>query len=167
MLGGQPSHGWQLCIPLVLHAGGSGFGLCGGSDLRTCLLVRWWGAGALVVVGPKGVGLLDVFCSGDRFYVLLGPRLCFVSFCVLVCVFWEMVHGWVRGLSGGPSICVPWSTSRRRMWLSRCEASLGPPVEYLCWLFQGGASFVGRLCLAFVSFRACSLLPFGHLKGKG
>ena len=54
--------------------------------------------------------------------------------------------------------------------VSRCEASLGPLVEYLCWLFQGGASFVGRLCrlcLVFVSFCVCSLLPCSHLKGKG
>ena len=55
-------------------------------------------------------------------------------------------------------------------WGWRAEASLGPPVEDLCWMFQGGASFVGRLCclcLVFVSFRVCSLLPSGHLKGKG
>ena len=55
-------------------AGGSGFRLCGCSDLRTCLLVGWWGggggAGALAVVGPIGVGLLDVFCSSVRFDVL-------------------------------------------------------------------------------------------------
>ena len=91
-------------------------------------------------------------------------------FCVLVCVFWEMVHGWVRGLSCGPSICVSWSTSGRKVGLARCEASLGPPVEDLCWLFQGGASFAGRLCclcLVFVSFYVSSLLPSGHLKGKG
>ena len=23
MLGGQPNHGWELCFPLYLHAGGS------------------------------------------------------------------------------------------------------------------------------------------------
>ena len=45
------------------------------------------GAGALVVSGLTGVGLLDVFCSSDRFYVLLGPCLCFVSFlCLGLCV---------------------------------------------------------------------------------
>ena len=27
MLGDQPNHGWQLCFPLYLHAGGSDFRL--------------------------------------------------------------------------------------------------------------------------------------------
>ena len=45
------------------------------------------GAGALAVVRPAGVGLLDLFCSGVRFYMLLGPCLCFVSFlCLGLCV---------------------------------------------------------------------------------
>ena len=34
MLGGQPNHGWQLCFPLKLHAGGSDFRLYDGSDLK-------------------------------------------------------------------------------------------------------------------------------------
>ena len=55
------------------------------------------GAATLAVISPIGVGLLDVFCSGVRFYVLLGPCLC----------FWEMVHGWVRGLRvGQASVCL-------------------------------------------------------------
>ena len=41
MLGGQPNHGWQLCFPLELHAGGSDFRLYDGSDLKTYLLMRW------------------------------------------------------------------------------------------------------------------------------
>ena len=49
MLGSQPNHSWQLCFPLWLHAGGSDFGLCDGSDLGTYLLMRWWGPGALAV----------------------------------------------------------------------------------------------------------------------
>ena len=28
-------------------------------------------------VGPTGVSLLDLFCSGVRFYLLLSPCLCF------------------------------------------------------------------------------------------
>ena len=31
-------------------------------------------------VGPAGVNLLDFFCSGIQFYLLLSPYLCFISF---------------------------------------------------------------------------------------
>ena len=34
----------------------------------------------LAVVRPTGVYLLDVFCSGIQFYLLLSPYLCFISF---------------------------------------------------------------------------------------
>ena len=30
-------------------------------------------------VGPTGVYLLDFFCSGIQFYLLLNPNLCFIS----------------------------------------------------------------------------------------
>ena len=30
-------------------------------------------------VGPTGVYLLDLFCSGIQFYLLLSPNLCFIS----------------------------------------------------------------------------------------
>ena len=30
-------------------------------------------------VGPSGVNLLDFFCSGNQFYLLLSPYLCFIS----------------------------------------------------------------------------------------
>ena len=29
-------------------------------------------------VGPTGVYLLDFFCSGNQFYLLLSPYLCFI-----------------------------------------------------------------------------------------
>ena len=29
-------------------------------------------------VGPTGVYLLDLFCSGNQFYLLLSPYLCFI-----------------------------------------------------------------------------------------
>ena len=29
-------------------------------------------------VGPSGVYLLDIFCSGTQFYLLLSPYLCFI-----------------------------------------------------------------------------------------
>ena len=49
MLGGQPNHGWQLCFPLKLHAGGLDFRLYDGSDLKTYLLMRSSGPDALAV----------------------------------------------------------------------------------------------------------------------
>ena len=34
-------------------------------------------------VGPTGVYLLDFFCFGIQFYLLLSPYLCFISFLYL------------------------------------------------------------------------------------
>ena len=34
-------------------------------------------------VGPTGVYLLDFFCSGIQFYLLLSPYLCFISYLYL------------------------------------------------------------------------------------
>ena len=85
MLGGQPNHGWQLCFPLELHAGGSDFRLYDSSDLKTYLLMKWYGPDALAVVRPTGVYLLDFFCSSILFYVLLSYYLCFISFVYLDC----------------------------------------------------------------------------------
>ena len=31
------------------------------------------------IVGPRGVYLLDFFCSNVQFYLLLSPYLCFIS----------------------------------------------------------------------------------------
>ena len=33
--------------------------------------------------GPLGFDLLDFFCSGIQFYLLLSPYLCFISFLYL------------------------------------------------------------------------------------
>ena len=38
------------------------------------------GPDALAVVRPTGVYLLEFFCSGIQFYVLLSPFLCFIPF---------------------------------------------------------------------------------------
>ena len=35
-------------------------------------------------VGPTGVYLLDFFCSGIQFYLLLSPSLCFISLLYLI-----------------------------------------------------------------------------------
>ena len=41
-------------------------------------LMRWQGPDALAVY-PTRVYLLDFFCSGIQFYLLLSPYLCFFS----------------------------------------------------------------------------------------
>ena len=41
------------------------------------------GSNALAVDRPTDVYLLDFFCSGIQFYVLLSPYLCFISFLYL------------------------------------------------------------------------------------
>ena len=38
------------------------------------------GPDVLAVVRPTGVYLLDLFCSGIQFYVLMSPYLCCISF---------------------------------------------------------------------------------------
>ena len=45
--------------------------------------MRWWGPDVLAVVRPTGIYLLDFFCSGIQFYLLLNPYLCFISFLYL------------------------------------------------------------------------------------
>ena len=66
-----------------MHASGSDFRLYDGSDLKPYLLMRWYGPDALAVVRPTRLYLLDSFCSGIQFYVMLNPCLCFISFLYL------------------------------------------------------------------------------------
>ena len=65
------------------NVGGSDFRLYDGFDLKISLLTRWQEPDALAVVRPTRVYLLDFFCSGTQFYVLLSPYLCFISFLYL------------------------------------------------------------------------------------
>ena len=65
---------------------GSDFELCGGSGLGTCLLMGWWGPGALAVCQASGdlpVGFLLLRCLG-LFAVGSLPLLC------LIVVSWFM-----------------------------------------------------------------------------
>ena len=64
-----------------------------------------------------------------------------------------LIHSWTKGEVGAGH-----------------ETGLGPPVKYFYWPFQGGNSFVVHLCykcLVFSCFHVSSLMPCGHLKGKG
>ena len=80
MLGGQHNHGWQLCFPLELQAGGSDFRLYDGSDLKTYLLMRWLGPDlcCLSYFVSEVIGLcLSLFVTSDE------RRLWFMFICFL------------------------------------------------------------------------------------
>ena len=68
----QPNHGWQLCFPLYLHAGGTDLSLYDGSDIKTYLYRRGLGPDLVSVVGPTGIELLDSFYSAIQLYIYLG-----------------------------------------------------------------------------------------------
>ena len=83
MLGGQPNHGWRLCLPLKLHASGLDFRLYDSSDVKTYLLL--WQPDALAVCQAH-LNLLVRFPLLPlvvQFYLLLIPCLCFISFLYL------------------------------------------------------------------------------------
>ena len=40
---------------------------------------HWYPGSGVVLVGPTGVYLLDFFCSGIQFNLLLSPYPCFIS----------------------------------------------------------------------------------------
>ena len=49
-------------------------------------LIYWWDGRSLMLwlfVRPTGVYLLDLFCSGIQFNLLLSPYICFISFLYL------------------------------------------------------------------------------------
>ena len=89
-----------------MHAGGSNFRLYDGSELKTYLLIRLWGPDVLAVVRPTGVYLLDFFCTGIQFYLLLSLYLCFTSFLYLDLYVLGDDALIFRGLSCKPNIYV-------------------------------------------------------------
>ena len=93
MLGGQPNHGWQLCFPLKLHAGGSDFRLCDGSDLKTYLLMMWQRPNALAVCRAHWglpVGFLLLWYS--VLFTVEFLSLLYLLFYISIYMFWEMMH---------------------------------------------------------------------------
>ena len=60
MFGGHPSHVWQLCFPLHLHAGGADFSFYDGSDLNTSI-DQMVGPDALVLFIVECLSLLYLF----------------------------------------------------------------------------------------------------------
>ena len=43
-----------------------------------------------------GVLQMDFFCSGVQLYLLLSPYIGFISFNILMFIYWEMMHIYVR-----------------------------------------------------------------------
>ena len=102
-----------------------------------------------LVVGPTGVNLLDFFCSGIQFYLLLSPYLCFISLLY--------IDLYVLGDDA--------------LWGWRREIGLSPPVKYctdrskavlLLWIF-----YVFRSCVCYVFVCVCLYVLCGHLLGNG
>ena len=115
---------------------------------------------------PIGFLLLrcSVLCTLESFSLLL--------FCILIYMymFWEKMHGQVRGISCKPSSYVFWSTSNLRVMLA-LWTQFKPSSKNLftdcCKAVLFCGSFV-LLCFLWMScFCACSLLPCGHLLRKG
>ena len=79
MLGGQPNHGWQLCFPLKLHAGGSDFRLYGKSGLKDLSIDKMVGACCFGCLSfPTGFTCW-IFLLRYSGLLLLSPYLCFIS----------------------------------------------------------------------------------------
>ena len=79
------------------------------------------------------------------------------------------MHWWARGLSCKPNIYVSWSTSKPKVRLTSWN-QFKPSRKIFYLPLQGGASFVDHLCFCvscFSCFRVCSMLPCGHMRGKG
>ena len=124
-------------------------------------LVCWWDGRGLVLwlfIGPTGVHLLDFFCSGVQFYLLMSPCDCLVSFlCLDLYVLGD--GAWVGGLSSGPDSYVSWSAS-----------GLGIGLEpwgrfgkcFFCGLFMF-FSFLCLLCLCTRLFVCALWSPAGRV----
>ena len=91
-------------------------------------------------------------------------------FYILIYMFYDMMHGYVRGLSYNPNIYVFRSPSALRVWGWRRENGLSPPLNYFYCSFQGGTSFVDHLCylsLAFVMLSHLFIVALWSPAGKG
>ena len=90
MLSGQPNHGWQLCFPFWLRAGGSDFRLCDGSDLGTCLLMvgAWCFGCSCPPVFACWVSFAPVFGFVCFWVLIFALSPCYI----LIYMFCEMMH---------------------------------------------------------------------------
>ena len=169
MPGGQPNHGWQLLSSLIARwwVGLQTLWRFRLKVLSIDEMVGAWYFGCLSAHRGSPVGFLLLRYSGF-FYCWVLIFASSPSY-IFICVFCEMMHWKVRGLSCKPNIYVSWSTSelRVRLALNRFK----PSSKIFDWPFLGCTSFVDFLsfflscvCYAFVS--VCLYVPCGHLLGK-
>ena len=148
------------------------FRLYDGPGLGTCLLMRWWGPGALAVCRARRglpVGFLLLLCS-----VLFAVES--LSLLYLLVVSWFVCfRRWCIGGLGvfrasRVSVCLDLHLGW--WWGWRCWAGLGPPVKYftdrskavlLLWIFY--VFVLSCVCCVFV--RVCLCVLCGRLLGGG
>ena len=79
---------YVLCIHLIYVF--TPFPLMFRAEFGRTFLTKIWPVMLWLFVRPTGVCLLDLFCSGIQFYLLLSPYLCFISFLYLdLYVLWD------------------------------------------------------------------------------
>ena len=137
MLGGQPNQGGNFALGLQT------LWRCQLNDLSLDEMVGAWCFGCLS--GQPG------FTCWISFAPVFGFIYCWVlnfalSPCyILIYMFQEMMHWWVKGLSCKPNIYVSWSTSELRVRLVPWNRFKPSSKIFYC-PFQGGSSFVDLLC---------------------
>ena len=123
----------------------------------------------MAVVRPTGVYLLDFFCSGIQFYLLLSPYLSILYLGLYVlgddaliskksfmqpkhlCV---LIHIWTKCEVGAP-----WN------WFQPSSKIFLLTVLRRCFFCGSFVLFLSCVCYTFVHI--CLLMPCGHLLGKG
>ena len=91
-------------------------------------------------------------------------------FYILIYMFHEMMHWYVRGISCKRNIYVSWSISELRVRLVHRLTGLSPPVKntdyskavLLFWIIN-----VISVLFCYAFMYVCLLMPCGHLRGKG
>ena len=121
-------------------------------------------------VGHIGVYLLDFFCSGIQFYLLLSPYLCFISLLYLdLYVLGGIVLISLGSFMQTKYLCVLIYT-KLRVRLARRETCLSPPVKYftdrskavlLLWIYFLFFSVLCLLCLCARLFICALWSPAG------
>ena len=120
-------------------------------------LIYWWDGRGLMLwlfVRPTGVYLLDFFCSGIQFYLLLSP----LFYLLVISILGDdaLIS---EGFFMQTKFYAPWNQFK-------------PSSKLFYWPFQGGTSFVYFLrfflsCVCYAFLRVFLYVLYGHLLGKG